>query len=222
VVKRAQAATALDLLAREYDSGVYRRRVSRHRPSFIAHPYAPETATGPNIEERAWAAGFLDAEGYFGLIHSHRRRGGPDWYRIRVSASQHSRDGNVPEVLLRLQGLVDIGRIECHGEADDFKWVAEGRAAILRVLALTETWLGSIKLAQAERALAGFDAQERLKGISSAVCRRGHEYDRVTTSSSGRARRYCNACARLLDRRKRAAEGVPPRQFRNESRRYSE
>lgn len=104
---------------------------------------------------------------------------------------------------------------------DDFKWVAEGRAAVLRVLELTETWLGSVKLLQAEIALAGFDRQERFRG-GGATCARGHPYDRIVVLPSGRVRKFCYACARLLDRRKRAAQGIKPRQFKNVARRYLE
>ena len=221
-VKRAQAASAMALTGSQYDSGIYRKRRARFVPTFVPHPPTPVVAAGDDISERAWAAGFLDAEGSFGLIHAHARKRGPDWYRIRVSATQHSQDGSIPQVLLRLQRVVGIGRIECHGDLDDFKWVTEGRDAVLRVLEFTDTWLSGVKLAQAEEALAGFDRQERFKGGSPTTCMRGHNYDRVVTTSSGRTRKYCNACARLLGRRERAAQGSKPRQFKNIARRYLE
>jgi hypothetical protein len=213
VVKREQANAAVDKVTAQFVSGRVRQRPDRFVPEFSPHPAVNVRATGENLVERAWAAGFFDAEGWFGVVRGAKRKRGPDWLRIRASAPQHSADGNVPEVLLRLQRAVGVGRIEVHGESDDFKWVAEGRASVLRVLELVETWLGSVKLAQAEDAIAKFDGQERLKG-SGNTCLRGHTYDRVVTTASGKLRKYCNACARLAERARRAARGGKPRQVR--------
>ena len=220
-VKRAQATAALAKVDAQFESRRVRRRPDRYRPRFIPHQIASAKAQGENLIERAWAAGFLDAEGWFGVVRGVKRKRGPDWYRIRVSAPQHSTDGQVPEVLLRLHRVVDVGRIEVHGESDDFKWVTEGRANVLHVLGLVETWLGSIKLAQAEDALAKFDGQQRLKG-SGDTCVRGHTYDSIGTKADGRPRKYCLACAREGARRIRAAQGIKPRQFKNLARRYAE
>jgi hypothetical protein len=183
-------------------------------PEFVAHPKVIAIASGANVSERAWAAGFLDAEGWFGVVRGAKRKRGPDWLRIRASAPQHSVDGQVPRVLRRLQSAVGVGRIECHGEADDFKWVAEGREAVVRVLELTETWLGAVKLEQAESALDRFDRQERSKGATATTCLRGHTCDRIVVTSCGRTRRYSNACARLVERARRVARGGKPRQVR--------
>ncbi len=150
VVKREQANTAVEKVTAQFESGRVRRGRDRFVPEFIPHPAVSTRPTGENLVERAWAAGFLDAEGWFGVVRGAKRKRGPDWLRIRVSAPQHSADGNVPEVLLRLQRAMGAGRIEVHGESDDFKWVAEGRASVLCVLELVQTWLGSVKLAQAE------------------------------------------------------------------------
>jgi len=215
VVKREQANTAVEKVTAQFESGRVRRGRDRFVPEFIPHPAVSTRPTGENLVERAWAAGFLDAEGWFGVVRGAKRKGGPDWLRIRVSAPQHSADGDVPEVLLRLQRAMGVGRIEVHGEHDDFKWVAEGRASVMCVLELVETWLGSVKLAQAEDAFAKFDGQERLKG-SGDTCLRGHRYDSVVVTASGKLRKYCNACARFAERARRAARGGKPRQLRQQ------
>jgi len=220
-VKREQASAALVKVDAQFESQRVRRLPDRYVPEFIAHEIPSARAQGENLTERAWASGFLDAEGWFGVVRGVKRKRGPDWYRIRVSAPQHSADGDVPEVLLRLHRVIGVGRIEVHGESDDFKWVTEGRANVLHVLGLVETWLGSIKLAQAEDALAKFDGQQRLKG-SGDTCLRGHTYDSVGTKADGRPRKYCLTCAREAASRIRASQGIKPRQFKNVARRYPE
>lgn len=216
-IKRGQAARAMELVEHQYTSGAIRRRAPRRRP--------PEAITvGDRTEadlDRAWAAGFLDAEGCFGLARAGARRKGPDWYRIRVSASQHGVVGSPAAVLLRLQSVFGgLGRIECHGEPDDFRWCAEGLDSVERVLEITRPWLGDDKAADAAAALAGFRSQVRLKG-DAVRCIRGHEYS-YTAMRGGRMRRICNACARLQDRRERARQGIAPRAFTNVARRYTE
>jgi len=213
-VKRAQATHAIALVART--GGSYERRKPRKSP-----PSAPSIGErGQDDIERAWAAGFLDAEGCFGLNRGRPRVRGPAWYRIRVSADQHGAVGSIPKVLLRLQGaLGGVGRIDRHGASDDYKWSVEGRAMIEEVLALTSEWLGAGKLRQAHQALAKFDQQTRLKGDATR-CVRGHLYTRVAMKG-GRRRRICNACQRLTDRARRAAVGIPPRPFKDVSRRYT-
>jgi hypothetical protein len=215
VVKRAQANAAVEKVIAQFESGRVHQRPDRFIPQFSPHPAVDARPTGENLIERAWAAGFLDAEGWFGVVRGAKRKRGPDWLRIRVSAPQHSADGKVPEVLQRLQRAMGVGRIEVHGESDDFKWVAEGRASVLCALGLVETWLGSVKLAQAEDAIAKFDGQERLKG-SGDTCLRGHTYDSVVVTASGKLRKYCNACARLADRARRAARGGKTRRVRQQ------
>lgn len=94
-VKRTQATNAQVLVARYQADGTRRRRKSRtHAPDL---PSPAERC--PDDIERAWAAGFLDAEGCFGLNRGRRRVRGSAWYRIRVSADQHGVVGAVPEVL---------------------------------------------------------------------------------------------------------------------------
>lgn len=138
-IKRSQATRAMDLVEQHYISGVHRRLPARRHP-----PELPSIRERTAADlERAWAAGFLDAEGCFGLARAGARRKGPDWYRIRVSASQHGDVGSPAAVLLRLQRNFDgLGRIEHHGEPDDYRWCAEGTESVERVLEITRPWLG--------------------------------------------------------------------------------
>lgn len=212
-VKRTQATQALALVEQSRSNGRKSRKRAPQLPVFADR--------SPKDIERAWAAGFLDAEGCFGLNRGKSRVRGPIWYRVRVSANQHGVVGIVPEVLLRLQAaLGGICRIDRHGEPDDYKWSAEGRAMIEDVLALTFPWLGDEKREAAALALAKFSAQTRLKGDATR-CSRGHVYTRVAIKG-GRERRICNACERIGDRARRAAQGIPPRPFKDISRRYTQ
>ncbi len=221
-VKRHQATVAIAAVDQQYETGLYRARPHR----YVAPPQLPQYARSPATADRerldrAWAAGFLDAEGYFGLVRGPSRAGGRPWYRIRASASQHGEPGRPAAVLRRLHAIVDIGRIERHGEPDDFKWVAEGLPALEHVLTVVGPWLGAVKREQARNAIAAFTSQVRLKGGSSS-CKRGHRYDRRKLTKAGRMRAYCNTCTRLRERRKRAGEGIAPRPFTDLARRYTE
>jgi hypothetical protein len=112
-----------------------------------------------------------------------------------------------------------VGRIERHGEPDDFRWLVEGRENVQRVLDLVSSSLSPVKLEQARRALERFDMQPRVRG-DRLRCVRGHTYDAVR-ERNGRVRRRCNSCARLIARRRRAAQGIAPRRFTNAARRYT-
>ena len=221
-VKRAQAAAAIREVLDGYRSGRLRARKGRRKP--MHHPIHALAMANPNPVpddlERAWAAGFLDAEGCFGIVRSMKRKDGSHWYKIRVSASQHGQIGVPAAVLTRLQSVFGgLGRIERHGDADDYKWLAEGSAAVVHVLRRTAPWLRAVKVAQANIALERFAAQVRRKG-DATHCVRGHEYSSVAMRG-GRLRRICAICNRVYKRRARAARGITPRQFQDASRRYT-
>ena len=220
-VKRAQATTAIREFLAQYAPGKRKARPTRLRLPLHGVHLEPQPSTFSDDDtERIWAAGFLDAEGCFGVVRALPRKRGPTWYRIRASASQHGEVGLPAPVLMRLRAALDgMGRIECHGEPDDFKWVVEGEERIERVLARVGPWLGETKRLQAKEALATFRAQTRLKGDATR-CVRGHVYTGVAMKG-GRLRRICNQCERITDRRRRPAQGVPPRQFKNAARRYT-
>jgi hypothetical protein len=220
-VKRGQASAAIREVLDGYRSGRLKARQSRRLSSdHVTHAGGVSVTVTADDLDRSWAAGFLDAEGCFGTYHSRPRKGGADWFRIRVSATQHGDVGVPADVLLRLhRALGSLGRIERHGDPDDFRWLAEGTDAVDCVLARTGRWLGTVKADQAQLALRRFRAQVRLRG-SATHCVRGHEY----TGSSirgGRLRRICRPCDRINSRLRRAAAGILPRQFRNEARRYT-
>lgn len=221
-VKRVQANDAMKCFLNQYASNPSLARRGRHADEVFS---LLERATTHPVDGRtldlAWAAGFLDGEGCFGLVRSNARVRGPRWYKVRASATQHGRPDVVPEVLHRLQrALGGMGRIERHSGVDAFKWVVEGDAQVETVVAALVPFLGDRKVAQARVALDQFRAQRRLRG-NSTHCVRGHEYSYVAMRG-GRRRRICNACARLQDRRERAKLGIAPRQFKNIARRYTE
>lgn len=217
-VKRAQAATAAVRVDGQYEWGAYQPRSPRYRPVFRAHDREAST-NDPSVLERAWAAGFLDAEGCFGNIRSPSRRDGSASVRIRASASQHGEVGIPADVLVRLVSVTGVGRIERHGEPDDFRWSADGIRSFDQALDVVRPWLGGVKLAQAERARQMFTEQRRGRG-DGARCIRGHAYDHVLVRDE-RIHHRCNAYARITARQNRAAQGVKPRQFTNISRRYA-
>jgi hypothetical protein len=220
-VKRAQATRAILEFLAQYIPGKRKARRTRLQLALhTVHAQHQSQMLSDDEIEGIWAAGFLDAEGCFGVVRSLTRKRGPAWYRIRASASQHGEVGIPAEVLIRLRAaLGGMGRIECHGELDDFKWLVEGEDRIEQVLTRVGLWLGETKRLQAREALARFRAQTRLKGDTTR-CVRGHVYTRIAMKG-GRPRRICNPCERITDRMRRAAAGIPPRQFKNPARRYT-
>lgn len=222
MVKRDQARAAMAAVDEQYLSARFRSRPGRRRQTIAPScRVVPRTRTQRDRLDRAWAAGFLDGEGCFGLVRARSRIGAKPWYRIRASSTQYGAVGIPAPVLRKLHRVLGVGHIECHGEPDAFKWVAEGIPALEHVLTIVGPWLGPLKRGQARAAITAFQAQVRLKG-GSTHCKRGHRYDVVGRRKNGTLRRRCHACARLLDRRKRAALGIPPRPFKNAARRYTE
>lgn len=220
-VKRVQANNCLKLFLSQYEANPASARSGRRVDavfSVLSRGHADPQDS--RKLELAWAAGFMDGEGCFGLVRSKARVRGPRWYKVRASATQHGEPGIIPEVLHRLQSAVGgVGRIERHSGVDAFKWVVEGEAKVQLVLDSLIPYLGARKVTQAREALDAFRAQSRLKG-DATHCVRGHLYERVAMKG-GRRRRICNACERLTDRARRAALGIPPRPFRDLARRYT-
>ena len=220
-VKRAQAAAAMRTVRQKYMSGAYAPRaprMRRHRAVHAEHLSFDDATVAPRDSDLAWAAGFLDGEGHFGLPRAGARKNAPDWHRIRVSAAQHGEPGLPPEVLLRLQDLLG-GKIEVHGEPDDFKWVLEGLERVEDTLLKVRPWLGAVKQEQACAVISRFRSQVRLHGDAER-CARGHAYTRVYMGPKG-PRNKCKLCERIRQRKGRAARGIKPRQFKNVARRYT-
>jgi hypothetical protein len=208
-VKRAQASAALEEVLNGYRSGRLRARASRRRRNdHIAHAATSVATASADDLERAWAAGFMDAEGCFGLARSMKRKNGPQWYKIRVSASQHGNVGVPAQVLTRLHAAFDgLGRIERHGDPDDYRWLVEGSDGVEYILRRTKPWLGAVKMRQATTALKAFRAQVRLKG-DATHCVRGHVYSGLALRG-GRLRRICRECNLIYRLRQRARRVVP-------------
>jgi hypothetical protein len=122
--------------------------------------------------------------------------------------------------LRRLHRILDVGRIERHGEPDDYKWAAEGRIAIEKVLEVVGPWLGTVKREQARDSMRAFTGQVRLKG-NGTHRKRGHAYDRRVTRN-GRTRVFLQHLSTAQRAKQRALLGIAPRQFRNVARRYTE
>jgi len=210
-VKRVQAQFAMEAVDRQYSNGRYKARRPRYRPTYV--PHARGTTDSPSLD-LAWAAGFLDAEGYFGNMRKDERADGTFGFRIRASATQHGAPNVPADVLVRMRNTLG-GRIERHGEIDDHKWVIEGGVQVRDVVERLRPWLGEVKLLQATQAL---DAHElaRVRGTQER-CARGHLYDHIYVRPDGTIHRRCNACARQRDREMRLERGGRSRVVRYES-----
>jgi hypothetical protein len=95
--------------------------------------------------ERAWAAGFFDAEGWAAAF---KRHGG-----THPVAQINQADGSgVPESLERFQAAVGVGRIggpqRAAGRIDLYRWVASSRADVTRAFVVLVPWLGPVKRTQ--------------------------------------------------------------------------
>jgi hypothetical protein len=96
--------------------------------------------------ELAWAAGFFDGEGW-----ANRSKRG-----VHSRINQGSLDG-MPEVLLKFQRIVGVGRLKGpqvkEGKEDLYWWEATSRPDIARVADLIGPWLCAVKRAEFERTL---------------------------------------------------------------------
>lgn len=209
-VKREQALVAIKRVDRQYAEGRHGLRPPRVRPTYVAHDLS-HANQDPRVD-LAWAAGFLDAEGWFGLAKSYTRSDGSIGYVLRASATQNGQPNMPAEVLIKLQSILE-GRIERHGEIDDFKWVTEGSVNVGHVLEEVRRWLGPVKTKQAESALETA-LTARVRGDAER-CKRGHLYDRIYVKANGGIHRICNTCDRLNDKAKRVAAGSKPRVLKN-------
>lgn len=107
--------------------------------------------------ERAWAAGFFDAEGWAAAVKN--RRG------TRPLAQINQADAfGVPEVLTRFQAAVGAGRIRGPqrepGKIDLYRWVASSQADVLRTYEVLSPWLGLVKAGQFQKAIGPVELPE--------------------------------------------------------------
>lgn len=101
------------------------------------------------MDERAWAAGFFDAEGWVGAVPKPRRRP-----HLQASISQYSVSG-VPEVLGRFHAAVGLrGRVSgpFKTRPAHYQWHASG-LVVVECMSLMWEHLGSPKRQQAARAI---------------------------------------------------------------------
>ena len=93
--------------------GVMQRRVFELRRPVQRRRGRTRSGSRPGVGR----AVFMDGEGCFGIARAGKRVNGPDWYRVRASATQHGepqrRHQRFSDGLQRLLG----GRIERHGES---------------------------------------------------------------------------------------------------------
>lgn len=103
-------------------------------------------------QERAWAAGFFDGEGWAAA----RRRG---IRRYPVAMINQAGSSGVPEVLVRFRAAVGgIGSIRGPlvkpGRRDLYRWCASSRGDVRCVYECLRPWLGSVKRTQFRDALS--------------------------------------------------------------------
>jgi ssDNA-binding Zn-finger/Zn-ribbon topoisomerase 1 len=122
-------------------------------------------------EALAWAAGFFDGEGCASFSNVRR-------FHLNFNVRQATDDAAVvPEVLIRFRDAVGLGRI--HGperrprrERPQYVWQAGSFEDCQAVLALLWPWLGTIKRAQAARALKA--VPRFVNRYGDGYCRNGH------------------------------------------------
>ncbi len=105
----------------------------------------------PSAEERAWAAGFFDGEGWVKAVKSRATS------RPFAQINQSSATG-VPEVLLRFRNTVAVGRVtgpyvNRHGNLPLYRWTASSRRDVLASYERLAPWLGLVKTVQFSAAL---------------------------------------------------------------------
>ena len=124
-----------------------------------------------------------------------------------------------PDYLIAFAGIRSFGRIERHGDIDDFKWVSEGAPNVRRALDIVRPWLGDVKVKQALEALASHE-QVRLRG-GPDFCIRGHQYDYVYIRPNGAIHRRCRACGHLRAQATRMELPMRPRRLEDAPTRYA-
>lgn len=123
-------------------------------------------------EDCAWAAGFYDGEGHTALAHT--RQGTPAVY---LTANQAHK-----EPLLRLKVLFGGNingpyRLNDPNRSPIFRWQLSRYEPVKLALGWMWPYLGSVKRAQAELALAKVKRSKETIAIRGPKC--GHNYDRV-------------------------------------------
>jgi len=170
--------------------------------------------------ERAWAAGFFDAEGNVSL-RAHRTHTG--YFIAEASVTQTSSDVHSAELERFKAAVGPLGKIYgpfgAESDARVYRWKVYREDEIAVVLHCLAPWLGTVKRDQFDRALRILAEQALLPrgnpawGIRKTHCKNGHEYTearlRPYRSRGGgvmrRPSKQCLVCARDQARANRAA-----------------
>lgn len=170
-------------------------------------------------EWRAWAAGLFDGEGSTYLL---RHRSHVSYWIAEARVTQTSLDDDAPEVLVRFQRIVGVGRVygPYHSAGPSkpvYRWHCAKGQEIEQVITGLWPWLGGPKRAQATTVLTTLRSQPALpRGRPDwrnrkTHCIHGHEYAsarmRPFVPRKGgverRASAQCLACVREYARAQR-------------------
>jgi hypothetical protein len=152
----------------------------------------------------AWAAGFFDGEGWAAFQH----RG------TRARINQAGSDG-VPEVLLKFQRIVGVGRIDgpvlAEGKRPLYYWEATSRPDVARVADLIGPWLCPVKRAEFEGALRTSVRPPVWPGsMSEELAWAGGFFDGEGSTCLDKHRTHANFFVPVLYAPQAAAEGIAP------------
>lgn len=115
----------------------------------------------------AWAAGFWDGEGSAYLTGGSGRRTKQPQARINQSSTT-----GVPEVLIRFQRIVGLGRIRgpqlSEGREPLYQWTVSSRADVLTTYRALAPWLGPVKRDQFVAVLGTHSAEVLALHVASA------------------------------------------------------
>ena len=141
-----------------------------------------------DYDEIAWAGGFFEGEGCFGL-------GGPTRRSLQITASQKTR-----EPLDRLRAaLGNAGTIrrKAHKKSAYFEWQVGGVTQGRLIIRLLWPGLSTRRRAQAQKLLDIEPLPHANQSMAKTQCPRGHAYDAINAAG----RRICRVCNAAKSRR---------------------
>jgi len=198
------ASSAVDVLTVHELLGPYLSPVKARQVAAAARSGRATTSSmRTESTERAWAAGFFDAEGNVSLS-PHRSHAGHFLGEAAVTqTSGETRSGELERFRASVGGLGKIyGPYQNDaGGARVYRWKLPGPDSIAALLHCLGPWLGALKTSQFHRALRVLGEQPELPrgnpswGNRKTHCKNGHEY----------------ATARIRPYRARSPDGVEPR-----------
>lgn len=216
ISRRSEVALLLEQLA------PYLGQVKRVQMHLALDAHAGHQGIWDDLDEdsrRAWAAGLWDGEGSVCLL-SHRSH---DGHFVPEAAVTQSSDRGVPEVLTRIGSIGPRGFLYGPFPQEPpyspvYRWKLFRLEEIRTLTGTLRPWLGSVKMAQAERVFGVLDAQPKLPrgnpewGSYKTHCIHGHEYatarvrpyrSRSEVGVERRASKQCLLCVREQARERR-------------------